>query len=253
MRSSMPASMRRSSQTSTRTAEMVKYVCNTFHALKVCFANEIADLCEAIGVDAQEVMRIFRRDHKLNISDAYLTPDSRSADRACRRTCAPCCVGRSRARAAAARRILPSNHAQISGRSTVLDTVPRRVGVVGLTFKSTTDDLRESPMVALAEALIGKGCDCASTTRTSCWRGSRAPTAIHRERDSAHFLAAVRRGRHLVEHADVIVLGTRARMPRRSLAAARPDQVIVDLTRGALGLRVAVRERPYAAAFHTAA
>src|SRR6476659_2512922 len=58
-------------QTTVRTAEMVKYVCNAFHALKVCFANEIGDLCQALGADPHEVMRIFRLDRKLNVSDAY--------------------------------------------------------------------------------------------------------------------------------------------------------------------------------------
>ena len=60
--------------TTLRVAETVKYVCNAFHALKVCFGNEIADACQALGVDAAEVMRIFLMDRKLNISEAYLRP-----------------------------------------------------------------------------------------------------------------------------------------------------------------------------------
>src|SRR5207247_1875928 len=145
-----------------RTAEMVKYVANAFHALKVCFANEIGDLCAALGADAQEVMRIFLMDRKLNVSEAYLRPGFAFGG-----SCLPKDL---RALLYAARTadmsppvlsaILPSNEAQIRrGVDRVLETRKRRVGVIGLSFKSGTDDLRESPMVTLVEALIGKGCE----------------------------------------------------------------------------------------------
>ncbi|HEY7253670.1 MAG TPA: nucleotide sugar dehydrogenase, partial [Methylomirabilota bacterium] len=148
--------------TSVRTAEMAKYVSNAFHALKVTFANEIGDLCEALGADPQEVMRIFALDRKLNISEAYLRPGFAFGG-----SCLPKDV---RALLYAARaadlvvpmlaEILPSNERQIQqGVSRVLATRRRRIGVLGLAFKAGTDDLRESPMVRLVEALIGKGCD----------------------------------------------------------------------------------------------
>jgi len=148
--------------TSVRTAETVKYVCNAFHALKVCFANEIGDVCAALGADAQEVMRIFLMDRKLNVSEAYLRPGFAFGG-----SCLPKDL---RALLYAARAadlapgllsaILPSNEAQIRRAvEAVLETHKRRVGVVGLAFKPGTDDLRESPMVALVEALIGKGCE----------------------------------------------------------------------------------------------
>src|SRR4029077_11949283 len=148
--------------TTVRTAEMVKYVCNAFHALKVCFSNEIGDLCEALGADAQEVMRIFLMDRKLNVSQAYLRPGFAFGG-----SCLPKDL---RALLYAARTadvsvpllaaILPSNEAQIRRAvEAVLATRKRRIGVVGLAFKAGTDDLRESPMVTLVETLIGKGCD----------------------------------------------------------------------------------------------
>jgi len=148
--------------TTIPTAEMVKYVANAFHALKVAFANEIGDVCQVLGVDAHEVMRVFRLDRRLNISEAYLRPGFAFGG-----SCLPKDL---RALVHAARAsdqfvpllsaILPSNELQIRrGVEAVLRTRKRRVGVVGLSFKPGTDDLRESPMVQVVEALIGKGCD----------------------------------------------------------------------------------------------
>src|SRR3989475_12797070 len=148
--------------TTPRTDEMVKYVANGFHALKVCFANEIGDVCTALGVDAQEVMRIFLMDRKLNVSEAYLRPgfafggsclpkDLRALTYAARRADLPVPLLAA---------ILPSNEAQIRRAiDAILAERRRRIGVVGLSFKPGTDDLRESPMVTLVETLIGKGCD----------------------------------------------------------------------------------------------
>src|SRR6266480_95446 len=148
--------------TGVTTAELVKYVSNAFHALKVCFANEIADLCAALGADAQEAMRIFLMDRKLNVSEAYLRPGFAFGG-----SCLPKDL---RALVHAARAadvsvpllaaILPSNEGQVRRAvDAVLQTRKRRIGVVGLAFKSGTDDLRESPLVSLIETLIGKGLD----------------------------------------------------------------------------------------------
>src|SRR2546428_804294 len=148
--------------TTIRTAEMVKYAANAFHALKVCFANEIGDACAALGADAHEVMRVFLMDRKLNVSDAYLRPGFAFGG-----SCLPKDL---RALLHAARvadvalpvlsSILPSNEAQVRrGVEAVLATRRPRIGVVGLAFKAGTDDLRESPLVTLVETLIGKGCD----------------------------------------------------------------------------------------------
>src|SRR6185295_13707940 len=137
-------------------------VSNAFHALKVCFANEVGDLCQALGADASEVMRVFLSDRKLSVSEAYLRPGFAFGG-----SCLPKDL---RALLYAARRedlfppllgaILPANEAQVaSGLAAVLATGKRRVGLLGLAFKAQTDDLRESPLVRLAEALIGKGCE----------------------------------------------------------------------------------------------
>jgi GDP-mannose 6-dehydrogenase len=177
---------------------MAKYVSNAFHALKVSFANEIGDVCAALGGDAQEVMRVFLMDRKLNVSEAYLRPGFAFGG-----SCLPKDV-RALVHAANAAdlslpllsSILPANEAQVRrGVEAVLGTRRRRVGVVGLAFKPGTDDLRESPMVTLVETLIGKGCDVRILDQSVAIArlvGGQPP--LHRGRDSAHLGADVRRG-----------------------------------------------------------
>jgi len=146
--------------TSIRAAEMVKYCCNNFHALKITFANETARLCEALGVNCFEVMDLVCRDRQLNISPAYLKPGFAYGG-----SCLPKDL---RATMYLAKQndvdlpmlggIIGSNRAHIDKAvDKVLATGSRRVGMIGLSFKTGTDDLRESPTVTLAERLIGKG------------------------------------------------------------------------------------------------
>jgi GDP-mannose 6-dehydrogenase len=147
-------------ETTVRSAEMMKYCCNNFHALKITFANETARLCEALGVDAFEVMDLMCQDTQLNISRAYLRPGFAFGG-----SCLPKDL---RATSYLAKRhdvdipmlsaIMASNRHHIERAiGKVLDSGCRRVGLIGLSFKTGTDDLRESPLVVLAEQLIGKG------------------------------------------------------------------------------------------------
>ena len=146
--------------TDLRTAEMIKYIDNSWHALKVTFANEVGRLCKAMGIDGRLAMRMFCQDTKLNISSAYLRPGFAFGG-----SCLPKDV---RALTYQGRlldvdtpvlsSILASNQLHIAhALGMIRATGRRRVGLLGLSFKEGTDDLRESPIVTLAELLIGKG------------------------------------------------------------------------------------------------
>jgi GDP-mannose 6-dehydrogenase len=147
---------------SLRTAEMIKYACNTFHALKVAFANETGALCAALQIPADEVMDTLCRDNKLNISPAYLKPGFAFGG-----SCLPKDLralvyraGRLDLKLPLLETVLPSNEQHLRrGIDKVLDLPAERIGVFGLAFKENTDDLRESPVVSLLEQLIGKGRD----------------------------------------------------------------------------------------------
>jgi len=143
-------------------AEMTKYADNSFHGLKAAFANELGAICHALGVDSHAVMDVFLADRKLNVSPAYLRPGFAFGG-----SCLPKDL---RGLVYAARRadvsvpllshVLPSNEEHLK-RAFELVTASgrRRIGLFGLSFKPGTDDLRESPLVELAERLVGKGYD----------------------------------------------------------------------------------------------
>jgi GDP-mannose 6-dehydrogenase len=239
-------------ETSIRTAEMIKYVCNCFHALKVCFGNEIADLCDALGADAQEVMRIFRLDRKLNISEAYLTPGFAFGG-----SCLPkdlralLCASRLQAvEVPLLASILPSNERQIRRAvDAVLHLKKKAIGVVGLAFKPDTDDLRESPMVTLVETLIGKGCAVRILDPNVVMARLRGANRQYIETEIPHVASLLcNTVNELVEHAEVIVIGATCSESAEVLAAARADQSIVDLTRGAIRMPGAISEGPVWAA-----
>jgi GDP-mannose 6-dehydrogenase len=149
-------------RTDLETAEMVKYVDNSWHALKIGFANEIGNLCKSLSIDAHEVMKIFCQDKKLNISPAYLMPGFAFGG-----SCLPKDL---RALTYKAKMhdlelpiitsILPSNELQIArGLQLIMGNGSKRVGILGFSFKAGTDDLRESPMIEVIERLVGKGYD----------------------------------------------------------------------------------------------
>lgn len=147
-------------RTSLEVAEMVKYVDNCWHALKIGFANEIGNISKVLGIDAHQVMKIFCQDRKLNISPAYLLPGFAFGG-----SCLPKDL---RALTYKARSkdlhlpilgsILPSNEMQVNrGLQLIMEKGNKRVGILGFSFKSGTDDLRESPVIEVIERLLGKG------------------------------------------------------------------------------------------------
>jgi len=145
---------------SLRTAEMIKYACNAFHAVKIAFANEIGALSSALDVNGREVMETVCQDVKLNASAAYLKPGFAFGG-----SCLPKDLralvyraGRLDLHLPMLETVLPSNDEHlVRAIGRVLDLPAKRLGVVGLAFKENTDDLRESPVVTLLEQLIGKG------------------------------------------------------------------------------------------------
>jgi len=224
-------------QTSVKVAEMTKYVSNAFHALKICFANEIGDLCESLDVDPHEVTRTFLLDHKLNISEAYLRPGFAFGG-----SCLPKdlralmhVARRSDVRVPLLAAIDPSNEHQIRrGIDAVVSTRKKRVGVVGLAFKSGTDDLRESPMVTLVETLIGKGCAVRIFDPNVRLASLVGANRRYIEKEIPHISSLMCDDiEALIDHAEVVVIGS-AESARRAVAMCRPDQTIVDLTRRAI-------------------
>ncbi len=221
-------------ETSVRSAEMMKYCCNNFHALKITFANETARLCSALGVDAFEVMDLVCQDTQLNISRAYLKPGFAFGG-----SCLPKDL---RATAYLAKQrdvelpmlghVLASNQAHLElALQKVTALGKRKVGFVGLSFKTGTDDLRESPMVSLAELLIGKGYELRIYDPEVHLARLLGANKSFIEQHLPHIgqmlapeLDAV------VAGSDVLVLSSSSRPVIDALARlARPEQVVIDL------------------------
>lgn len=219
----------------TKVAEMSKYVDNSFHALKVGFANEIGSICASVHLDSHEVMRLFLADTKLNIGPSYLQPGFAFGG-----SCLPKDV---RALTHMARRndvdipllgnLLLSNESHLRrALNIIIADGRRRIGVFGLAFKPGTDDLRESPMVELVERLIGKG----FTVRiydpnvalskligaNRAYINERLPHIGELLTDDAGEVAA---------HGQILVVGSRSPEVVAAVVHRSPDQLIVDLVR----------------------
>jgi GDP-mannose 6-dehydrogenase len=222
-------------RTNLKTAEMIKYVDNSWHALKVGFANEIGNLSKALGVDGHRVMEIFCEDKKLNISSAYLMPGFAFGG-----SCLPKDL---RALTYTAKlhdldvpilgSILPSNEIQLNrGLKLIMEKGHKRIGVLGFSFKAGTDDLRESPMIEVIERLLGKGYDLRiydKNVRIASLVGANRDFILNRVPHIARLM--VDRVDAILEHSETIVIGNRdpdfADLPDR----LRDGQSIVDLVR----------------------
>jgi GDP-mannose 6-dehydrogenase len=222
-------------RTDYETAEMVKYADNTWHALKVAFANEIGNVCKGLGLDSHKLMDIFCQDTKLNLSPYYLKPGFAFGG-----SCLPKDV---RALAYKAKMldiqvpiinaIMPSNQLQIErGIQAVIDKGSRKVGILGFSFKAGTDDLRESPIVELVERLIGKGYDLRvydSNVRMASIRGANRDYILnHIPHISKLMVGSVQ---EVLDHAATIVIGNGSPEFREVPRLLAPPQQIVDLVR----------------------
>jgi len=222
-------------RTDVETAEMVKYADNNWHALKVAFANEIGNICKAVGIDGHKVMEIFCRDTKLNLSPYYMKPGFAFGG-----SCLPKDV---RALTYKARSldldlpvlnaILPSNERQIQRAIEMIAAKGRRkVGILGFAFKAGTDDLRESPMVTVIEHLIGKGYDLRLYDRNvklAALTGANRDYILnhipHISRWMVDSIDAV------VKHAQTLVIGNGAAEFHAVLDTLQADQSVVDFVR----------------------
>jgi GDP-mannose 6-dehydrogenase len=219
--------------TSLKAAEMVKYTCNCFHALKVTFANEIGNLCKALEIDSHEVMDVFCHDTKLNLSPYYLKPgfafggsclpkDLRAINHKAKEVDVEVPVLSA---------ILPSNRGQVERAvDMVLKLGKKKIGVLGFSFKAGTDDLRESPIVALIETLIGKGMQlCVYDSNISLARLFGANREFI-ESGIPHISQLLCSSiSELLDRSEVIIIGNKAEEFEQVLQMLRDDQAVIDL------------------------
>jgi len=221
--------------TSIRVAEMMKYTSNAWHAVKVVFANEIGNLCKRVGVDSHEVMDIFCQDNKLNLSPYYLKPGFAFGG-----SCLPKDVRALQYRAKEVDLAMPlidslleSNQRQVQhALDQIIETGKKRIGLFGFSFKAGTDDLRESPMVILAEGLLGKGFELAIYDRNVSIARLVGANKQYIEQQIPHL------SRHLcdsmdevIAKSDVIVVGNAAPEFAEAITRCGPEQTVIDLVR----------------------
>ena len=222
-------------RTDLETAEMVKYTDNNWHALKVAFANEIGNICKAVGIDGHKVMEIFCQDTKLNLSPYYMKPGFAFGG-----SCLPKDVraliykGRSLdLELPVLSAIMPSNQHQIEKAiDMVANKGKRKVGILGFAFKAGTDDLRESPIVDVIERLIGKGYELKLYDKNV---NLAALTGANRDYILNHIphisRLMVESMQEVMDFAETIVIGNGAEEFKPVPANLKPGQVVVDLVR----------------------
>ena len=228
-------------RTSVETAEMVKYVDNVWHAVKVAFANEIGNICKPLSIDSHEVMGIFCQDTKLNLSPYYLKPGFAFGG-----SCLPKDLRALSYQAKALdldlpllASVIPSNEVQIDRAFKLIsDRNVKKISILGFSFKEGTDDLRESPVVELIERLIGKGADLRLYDKNVSLA---ALTGANRDYILNHIphisRLMVDNLQTAVDHADLIIIGNKAPEFVEWIDKIPADKHIIDLVRIAKSVR----------------
>jgi GDP-mannose 6-dehydrogenase len=220
-------------RTPIKTAEMYKYVSNGWHAVKIAFANEIGNFCKAHGIDGQEVMDIFTQDTRLNISATYLKPGFAFGG-----SCLPkdlrALVHRAKERdveSPVLNAVLHENQLQIQrGIELVESTGHKQVGIFGLSFKPGTDDVRESPMVTLAETLVGRGYQVTVFDENVNPERLVGANKSFLERELPHIASLMRPSiKAVVDGSQVLVIANGSPAFREIPQLMRDEQVLIDL------------------------
>jgi GDP-mannose 6-dehydrogenase len=218
-----------------KTAEMVKYADNAFHALKVSFANEIGNLCKADGIDSHRLMDVFCMDTKLNLSATYMKPGAAFGG-----SCLPkdlrALLHRARERdleVPVLSGILTSNEYQKQiAFELVRKTGKKKIGVLGLSFKPGTDDLRESPVVELVETLVGKGYGVAIYDKGVSLSAIYGSNRAYIEREIPHVSRLMCETLdEVLERSEVLVVTKRDPLYDGILSKLPPEQILIDLAR----------------------
>ncbi|HVF17426.1 MAG TPA: nucleotide sugar dehydrogenase [Steroidobacteraceae bacterium] len=220
-------------RTSVRTAEMLKYACNAFHAVKVTFANEIGRICQSTDVDPHEVMKLVCMDRQLNISPAYLRPGFAFGG-----SCLPkdlkallYLAKTNDVELPMLANVMPSNRTHIDHAiAQVMESGKRKIGIIGLSFKAGTDDLRESPLVAMVEHFIGKGLDvCIYDPSVNIARLVGANRRFIEE-SIPHIASLMTTDvEALVERSEVLVVAMKSPEVLSAVSKATVDQSVLDL------------------------
>jgi len=220
-------------ETSFRSAEMLKYVCNAWHAVKVSFANELGTLAKELEVDAEVVMQMFTADTKLNISPQYLKPGFAFGG-----SCLPKDVRALNYRAKELdlhlplfQSIVPSNDEHLERAvEMVLETGKKKIGMLGLSFKAATDDLRESPQVQLVKRLLGEGRQVQIWDNTVSLGRLIGSNRQYIEEVIPHIVSLLSTSlADVLKGAEVVVIGTRGVDRDELHRSLRPDHMIIDL------------------------
>lgn len=221
--------------TSLEVAEMVKYLDNNFHALKITFANEVGQICKKLNIDSHKVMEIFIKDTKLNISSYYLWPGFAFGGS---------CLPKDLRAVTYLSKMLDLetpmlNSMMISNQAQIIAVIKRviahgkkKIGIAGFSFKAGTDDLRESPIIEVIETLLGKGYDLKLYDKNVSLARLMGANKDYIENHIPHISSLmVSTLDEIIEDRELIIIGNHAEEFKRLLTECREDQIIFDLVR----------------------